>query len=395
MNKFKPDQMVKCCNNIERGVRFDKRGVGVCCCSTKSSPCIITNEEMASGKVDYDFILKRRHELLECVNGQNNKWDVSSCLECELLKEKRYKDIDLSYLGGQNMCSGFNIAHFSSCNLKCIYCDYASIDKETNNKYSNIIEFIEEYSKRGKLIKDSNVDYNGGEPTLLKDFEKILNYLIKSQIKNITLYSNCVKYSPAIYNALKYDKIALITSPDSALPSTFKRVKTMDSYRKVWDNIVRYRNSGTSRLIVKYVITDENRSDDDLYAFATAAAALGPKVTIGICPAYPLGNIEIPAETVEFGAKLYYALEKYTGKAPLLFSDYATADIKFANYSRDVRKLVNKLKDDRPISYEFYNLNQAPIDANYCAKESIIVKFEKLYCKIKKFLKYLIYTMKN
>lgn len=390
MHKFKPDEIVKCCNNIERGVRFDRDGVGVCCCSTKVSPFIISPEEMASGKVNYDLILERRHELLECVNGLNNKYDVTDCLSCSLLKEKEYKDIDLTNLGGPNLCSGFNIAHFSSCNLKCTYCPYATFDKETNNQYSNIVEFIEEYRKRGKILDGTQIDYNGGEPTLLKDFEKILDFLIDNKIGRVTLYSNCVKYNSRIYQALKQNKITLITSPDCALPSTSKNIKQISTFHRIYDTIVKYRNSGTNNLVIKYVIADENRSDDDLYSFVNFAAALGPKVIIGICPSYPYGDREIPEETVEFGAKLAYMLEKYTGKMPLLFSDYSTADEKFLNYSKEVRERVAQKKKEKPLN-SLYNLNKC-YETNKVCKPKRNLTFKELIKRTIKAIKLYLLT---
>lgn len=63
------------------------------------------------------------------------------------------------------------------CNMRCKYCLYTIENDFAAPQYNNIIQFIEEFRVRGKLDYPNNVDYNGGEPTLLKNFGEILNYL--------------------------------------------------------------------------------------------------------------------------------------------------------------------------------------------------------------------------
>lgn len=342
IKEFKPDDIVKSCPYIESGVWFNIRGIACCVLSTYTSPEIITSEELNSGKVTYDLVVQRRRELFEGVNDLR-EMDTGHCKKCLNLKEKKYKDVNFEYLGGSGLPTAFDIQHFTSCNLRCTYCVYVQEDNLVAPQY-DIIPFIELFKEKGKLRGNNWIDFNGGEPTILKNFDEILNYLLDNNLGGIGVYSNCVKYSQSIYNALKENKIYLINSIDAGTATTYKKLHGPDAYNKVVENLIRYQNSGTNNLQIKYIICDNNRTDDDLYGFLFLILAVRPGTCI-ISVDYPYGDKEIPKESCEFAAKMWYLLEKFGGIIPAIQSDYATADPKFRQCSIDIREEYKKLKD--------------------------------------------------
>lgn len=360
--KFKPTDMVKTCDYLERGIRFSIKGVSCCCAVTIESPVLATCEEMNSGIVNPEFIAKRRRRLFEAINGLNDD-PLEGCKQCNLIKEKMYKDVNFDYLGGLAevaAASAFNISHFSACNARCKYCYYTIANEFVEPKYNNIIEFIDAYRKEGKLLKPNAIDYNGGEPTILENFDEIMNYLIDNEIGQVTVYSNAIKYSQSLCDALRDNKCMLITSLDAGTPSTYKNVHGVDAFHKTLDTLVRYRKSGSDTIIIKYNICDNNRSDDDLYGFVLAMAALKPN-NVFICPEFPYGDMVIPKETVEFGAKLYCALEKYTGLNPFIQTDAMKGDPKLVQYSSDIREEIEKIKSKKTSTSDIcFNLNSMP-----------------------------------
>lgn len=379
MVDFKPNDKVKSCDFIERGIRFWTEGLCCCCSVTMQSPVIVTAKEMAEGKATPEFVAERRKKLFETINGVNDYFNiegngfVGSCAGCNLIKEKLYKDVNFDYLGGlgdTQQASSFNISHFSACNARCSYCDYTIRNDFRMPEYNNIIDFIEAYRKQGKFLTPNSIDYNGGEPTILPNFEEILNYLNDNKIGWVTLYSNCIKYSQALCDALANNKVNLITSLDCGTPTTYKKIHGVDAFKKSVDTIIRYRNSGTKNLIIKYNICKDNTNDDDLYGFVFLMASIRPNMVF-ICPEFPYGNMEIPKSTVDFGARMYYLLEKYCNLKAFIQTDVMKGDPKLCQYSTDIRRALQELWDKNPL------------DADYCLirAEKIVepnVKFKKL-----------------
>ena len=338
-----PEQTVLSCKYIESGIRFAIDGVRCCCANTFQSPFILSAEEMQQGNVTYDLVVQRRRELFEALNGWNNK-DIGDCARCQLKYKTKYKNINFDYLGGHGLAlsSGFNIQHFTQCNLRCSYCSFTQRNDFRPPVYNNIIDFIELFRKRGKLKKGEWIEYNGGEPTLLPNFEELLNYLLKYKIGTVAVFSNAVKYSPAIYNALKANKIFLTTSIDAGTSATFKKIRGADAYYQVLENCMRYQQSGTTKLFLKYIICDENTTEDDLRGFVFAMCTIRP-ARVYICPNFYYGDRQVTQKEVDFAARMWYLLEKYGSLSVYIQSDDMKGDPRFAEFSVRTREAYKQL----------------------------------------------------
>lgn len=207
---------------------------------------LVSAEEMLSGKANYDLVVARRQRLFEAFNGLNDT-PLEGCADCALVTTKKFKDVDLTRLGGLGggtcLASSFNISHFSMCNMRCKYCLYTIENDFAAPRYDNIIQFIELFRSRGKLDYPSSVDYNGGEPTLLKNFWEILNYLKKYNLGYITVYSNCIKYSQELFNALRTENVGLITSVDAGTPTSFHEIHGVNAFTKTINTIIKYKKA--------------------------------------------------------------------------------------------------------------------------------------------------------
>jgi molybdenum cofactor biosynthesis enzyme MoaA len=340
--------LVKSCKYIETGSYFGEEGVRCCTHADIYSPLMITAEEMRNG-VTYDMVVRRRRELFEAINGLR-VGPTGSCPNCGHLKEKKYKDVNFEYLGGEPLPGAMGLQHFTKCNERCTYCIYTVEDNFIGPQYE-VLGYLEEFRKRGKLRGGNWIDFSGGEPATLKNFDEILNYLLSNKLGTVVVYSNASVYKQSIYDALKKNKIILTTSLDAGVPSTYQKLKGQDFYSRVLANLIRYRNSGTSGLWLKYVITDINRTEDDLWGFITAVLALRPDKVM-ICPHFAYGEETFPEESVAFAAKLWYLLEKHTGLTPV---DYSAAfkDAKWDKYRSDLKRSVEALKSKKPIHGEY------------------------------------------
>ncbi len=148
---------------------------------------------------------------------------------------------------------------------------------------------------------------------------------------------------------------------DTGIATTYNKLRGVNAYSKVVANLIRYKNSGTSRMWLKYVICDINRTEDDLWSFVWAMLALKPN-NIMICPDFPYGEKEIPDETIKFAALLWYVLERVTGITPI---DYTNefGDPQWLKYHDDLRSIIQELIKQKPFGDEcaFKKLESTPM----------------------------------
>ena len=342
-----PNDLVKSCKYMETASYFGQEGVRCCTHADITSPILITAEEMRNG-AGYDLMVQRRREHFERVNGLR-EGPTGSCPGCGHLKEKKLKDVNFKYLGGEPLPGGLGIQHYTKCNERCTYCIFTVEDNFIGPQYE-VLGYLEEFRKRGKLRGGNWIDFSGGEPATLKNFDEILNYFLSNKLGTVVVYSNSTVYKQSIYDALKKNRIILTTSLDTGLPSTYKKLRGLDFYSKVVGNLIRYRNSGTSGLWLKYVICDINRTEDDLWSFIMAVLAIKPDKVM-MCPEFAYGAECFPEETVAFAARLWYMLEKHAGVTPV---DYTTAfkGPKWDKYRADLRRSVEALKAKKALDGE-------------------------------------------
>ncbi len=232
------------CRHIEHGISFFSNSVQICCISSHVGGGNIPQIENYQGEqIDWQKLFELRREMRE--NHKQGKIHPK-CEGCYYLNKQKWNDNDYF--------DEVLIGHFTHCNCKCTYC-YTEADKEffnTRQSY-NILPIIKDMIAKKALNPNGIITFGGGEPTILEEFEELVNLLLDFDMKNIRIHSSGIKYSPAIEKGLYHGKITLITSVDSGDPDTYFKIKQVPCYEKVWENLQRY--ALTNGLIrTKYVI---------------------------------------------------------------------------------------------------------------------------------------------
>lgn len=361
MHEFKPDDIVKSCDAIEAGCRLHPEGMGCCYQLPRMSPIMISAEEINSGKVTHDLVVKRRREIFEALNGLSEK-DIGFCKKCTWVKEKKYKDVCFDYIGVANdMLSSFNVAPSYKCNLKCQYC---YLKTTQDNPYLpaqySIIDLLKVFKEKDKIRFAKWIEYNGGEPTIDKDFEKNIKYLQENKFGPVCIFSNSTNFSQLVYDYLKENKMYYETSVDAGTASSYAKIHGADCFDRVLYNIMRYCKSGTNQLIVKYILQKENMTQDDLLGFVFAMATIRPP-HVYIAVETDFINIDenatVSDEEINFGARLWYSLEKFAGITPHLQSDDIPTLPQYAQFSKGVREEYARLIKENPIT-DGFNINK-------------------------------------
>jgi len=233
----------KSCHLIEHGISINVDSIQACCLSREFNKGLLPIvNKYENNTIDWNelFEIKRRHRKHQKIQ------DLTLCAGCYNLREEDWDEEDyISYI---------NFDHWSQCNSNCIYCGVQSNKPKTKN---NTYKAIKELIKQGKFRNTGEITFQGGEPTVLKEFEDLLKLFIKQGSK-IRVHSSGILFSRAIRNGLKEGAVTVVISPDSALKETYKKIKRVDKSDKVWDNIKHYRKNLKEDLAnlvkVKYII---------------------------------------------------------------------------------------------------------------------------------------------
>lgn len=236
------------CHWLSHGISIEKKYINDCCLlrdtNFNGSPFVMDLDENNLVNWDKLFALKRVLRNLK-------KAEKKSCKGCRAMENDYNFDDDESYI------SFINFNHWNICNSKCIYC---SSTYNGGDRYFNVLPLIKsliEY-KDGKYIKDlGEFTFQGGEPTLLPEFEELLSILMAYTDKHkMRIHSSGIKYSNAIAKGIKENLLQIIVSPDSAIKETYEKIKRVEAYDLVWENLRKYASiQPTSENVkVKFII---------------------------------------------------------------------------------------------------------------------------------------------
>lgn len=234
----------KSCHLIEHGISIDVDSIKACCLSREfDKGQLMVEPKYEKGRIDWKhlFEVKRNHR-----NYQKEQGDLPACEGCYNLREEDWDDEDyISYI---------NFDHWSQCNSNCIYCGVRRIKPKTKN---NVLNAVKELIKQGKFRNFGEITFQGGEPTVLREFEPLLKLFIKQGSK-LRVHSSGILYSKAVKEGLKNGMVTVVISPDSVYPETYKTIKRVDKSKNVWENIKKYRKDLKGEFVksvkVKYII---------------------------------------------------------------------------------------------------------------------------------------------
>ena len=319
---FAPEDTVKSCDYIERGISFLVDGLYCCCLSSGNSGILIDSsilnsyEDIQSHEL-YDLIIKERKQYFLALNGKISR-PLGHCNDCIFLCEKPFREVTFSSLGGKSGLQVIDDQSSMICNHKCVYCGGKQYACQYDNRI--VLKTIEGFVSK-KKPSFFFIAINSGEPSLRKDLDELLDYLMMQQLENVNIYSNASIYSKGIEKSLKNNQVKLITSVDAGTRETYKSVHRADDYSRVINNLISYSVMGNGKHIrIKYIVLDDesNTSDDDLFGFLYAALLIKPE-DISILPQFRDISEKVPNSTIEFAAKMFYLCPFITNKTLRFF----------------------------------------------------------------------------
>jgi pyruvate-formate lyase-activating enzyme len=243
--------------------------------------------------------------------------------------------------------------HFShipeaSCNFKCTYCSVNEVEsgfdyKSLNYSDERVIECIR-YLIENKLISNltTSIGFAHGEIGVFKYREEYLN-LISGFYNYFT--TNCSVYIENIHNFLMSGSAVLNTSLDCGTAKTFYKIKKVDVFEKVYNNIIRYSENAPNTIELKYIfLPGLNDNERDIYNFIEIAKKI--KVRKVLIDMDKNSNYLIDEE---YAAKIKYMIE-------LCISEKIPYEIGKGNISKENLRLL-KIHGAHVDNISRFNLN--------------------------------------
>ncbi len=270
------------CSFAKSGLHFTPEHMKFCCTNV-FGPYVNINKD------NYDNVLnslfEKRKEIL--VDMQNHILP-KECQNCVALKEHDSDEASVSQdvLNDKIQFHKINsiiINHFKQCDCFCIYCSQYNYQKKiittpVNSEFYDLLPIIKSLYNQDKIDKnDLYVEFQGGSIGVLKEFPELVELFLKNHAKRFVFCSNGIKFSPEIVKATQTADCLLNCSIDSGSPEVFKKLKSIDRYYQVIENLKRYKNEAPSiNLSAKYIlVTDVNDNQEELEKFLNAAADIG------------------------------------------------------------------------------------------------------------------------
>lgn len=269
------------CDFLEWGITFAPRSLHACCIVHHRVKGWVALCDYNGGELPEAAIRKARAEIKGRLNDGNGE---PKCEGCIYLKRKNWETPKylIQHVGFQ---------HFTHCNL---HCDYCFLEFPRKNKlkpgstpYSadprfaqwwydwkaalgpggkpyDVLPVVESMIEKRQLAPDARVWWGGGEPTLLKDFDRIVDRLVAHGTRQ-EISSNATVFSPVILKHLSQkSNIGLTVSVDAGTRASYSKVKGRDAFDTVCANLNTYSAGGGNDVLLKIIVTEDNATETNV-----------------------------------------------------------------------------------------------------------------------------------
>ncbi|NQT30297.1 MAG: glycosyltransferase [Candidatus Saganbacteria bacterium] len=235
------------------------------CCKRFFSNNEMKGDAVLLGQSGYswdEFTPQNILKAKRCLHTRLNRGTAQECMGCPYLAFREWApiaELKIEYI---------SFEYNTVCNMKCNYCSDRYFGGK-KPKY-DVLLLIDQLFEKGSLASCKTVMWGGGEPTLDKFFDKLIGFMAENfpHIKQ-RVFTNATVFSDLINGLLKEDKILTITSIDAGNEENFYKTRKHKGFKKVFANLKKYSLSKPENMIIKYIITAENRSLDELQSFAS------------------------------------------------------------------------------------------------------------------------------
>lgn len=260
---------------------------GLCFFNNMLTSCCFSPVDQINGQIpplvygNYKGEILSKEELFKTIHKYTDMFKngicPKECKNCYHIESKEWDEDDyIDYI---------TITHFSNCNADCIYCsNNVEILDRTNNIYK-ILPVLRSFKEQGIIRKDCELHIGGGEFTIYTECNELLDEFALSGFARVFVPTNAIVYSDSLFNAMNNpaSTTVIIVSLDSGSRNMYKKVKRVDKFDKVIENLVKYASTEESRskIRLKYIILPTvNDNINEFKKFLKIAKRLGISTVI-------------------------------------------------------------------------------------------------------------------
>ncbi len=244
------------CRWLDSAINFDRHFVSDCCKKPSigsGMPILIDNYN--GEPIDWEELFKIKHERIK----RQQVATIDECRGCEFPFEAEYE------YKIEKKISDFQFSQCKLCNSKCLYC----CPKGSYDPGYNVYPVIKDLVDKGYYKPGGEAIFQGGEPTLMENFEELVD-LLASNGSRLRILTSAIKFSPKIEEYLSKDKCLVVISIDSGCKETYEKVKLVDKFNIVCENIEKYARAviNPENVMIKYIIipgVNDNLKEIELF----------------------------------------------------------------------------------------------------------------------------------
>ena len=305
-NKFLKKEKYLNCHFMKHSIHFFYDEIRACCTNI---PGPVFYSGYNGETADWDYIFKTRKNFIKQINSIFSKETHPPCCEgcCEI--DSYYQDKPVEKF--DNKIDRMYFHNHMSCNAKCTYCAYGYIERGYRYK---VLPLVKALMDKEILSRNANVYMSGGEITISPEFEELMSVLLNYLYSRIEILTSGIKYCKSIEEAFIHNKCKLVISLDSASVETYKKIKQVDCFNKVVENIRNYVNASENartNITMKYILVDGVNDDiDEIKNFVKLVKSLEIKnirLDFDYAKYKFTGSIKVP--------QYYFELYKYFNEA--------------------------------------------------------------------------------
>ncbi len=241
--------MYSCCNLSLHGICFYQGEIVSC--------CYAPNDQINGGLPpvlfpDYKGQIIPKEQLFKRMRYFSSQFKNGSCpIECKGCFQIKEADWDES-----EYIDFITITNFSCCNINCVYCSNNLKPYERSNNHYKVLPFLKYLKDNGVLRQNLEIHVGGGEFSIYSECDAILEEFGVTNFAKIYIATNALHYSESLNRAIKAGSTYVVISLDCGTRKTYKKIKRVDAFDKVVENIHKYAKDTKNihTLTIKYII---------------------------------------------------------------------------------------------------------------------------------------------
>ena len=239
-------------------VDTENAGFSFCCEPLPNIPRTALRE---TGKESIESFIAMREKILASSRTELH----NGCAECSCLRREIWQN--------ENLIHYVNLSMYPSpCDCMCVYCLYRENDSDAFTRaeviegYEKVFDTLDYAKKEGLIASDAGWQVSAGEITIHPYRDRIMDLIKKQSVRFCT---NCFRFDKEIGKHLAANPRSCINlSIDSGTPETWHKVKGVNNFKVIVDNLAKYYKSSSrdGQIGLKYILLPDINDNHEDYS---------------------------------------------------------------------------------------------------------------------------------